>query len=59
LAGKTAWALHTPRVDDLDAFSAGLAARGIESGPAETVGHSVHHAIVANPDGNPLNIGSP
>lgn len=55
-AGST---LCTLLVDDLDAFLAGLARRGIAAGPVETIDGAVRHAIVTDPDGNRLKIGQP
>jgi predicted enzyme related to lactoylglutathione lyase len=52
-------ALNTLLVDDLDAFLAGLAARGIATGPVEIIGDGVRRTIVTDPDGNRLQIGEP
>jgi hypothetical protein len=57
--GRAGSALHTLLVDDLDAFLAGLAERGIATGPVETLGGTERHAIVTDPDGNRLNVGQP
>jgi catechol 2,3-dioxygenase-like lactoylglutathione lyase family enzyme len=54
LAGS---ALHTLLVDDLDAFLADLADHAITAGPIETIGGTVRHSIVTDPDGNRLNVG--
>jgi len=52
-------ALVTLLVDDLDAFLAGLAARGVAAGPVETMDVGVRHAFVTDPDGNRIQIGQP
>lgn len=52
-------ALCTLLVDDLDAFLAGLAKRGIAAGPIETIGDDVRRTTIADPDGNRLNVGQP
>jgi predicted enzyme related to lactoylglutathione lyase len=52
-------ALHTLLVDDLDAFLAGLAQRGITAGPVEIVGDGVRRTTVHDPDGNRLSVGQP
>jgi catechol 2,3-dioxygenase-like lactoylglutathione lyase family enzyme len=51
--------LHTLLVDDLDAFVAGLAERGIEAEPVESLGGAVRRTLVTDPDGNRLNVGEP
>lgn len=51
--------LQTLLVDDLDAFVAGLAERGIESDPVESLGNAARRTLVTDPDGNRLNIGEP
>jgi hypothetical protein len=51
--------LQTLLVDDLDAFVAGLAERGIESDPVESLGAAARRTLVTDPDGNRLNIGEP
>ncbi|HEY8770534.1 MAG TPA: VOC family protein [Thermoleophilaceae bacterium] len=53
-AGK---ALVTLLVDDLDAQLAGLAERGLEAGPIETLGNGVRKATIADPDGNTISFG--
>ena len=58
-AGRVGSALHTLLVDDLDAFLAGLAERGITAGPVETIGDAVRGTVVTDPDGNRLQIGQP
>jgi hypothetical protein len=58
-AARAGSALHTLLVDDLDAFLAGLASRGIAAGPVETIAGAVRHAIVTDPNGNRLNVGQP
>jgi len=52
-------ALNTLLVDDLDALLAGLAERGIVTGPVETIGDAVRGTHVTDPDGNRLQIGQP
>jgi catechol 2,3-dioxygenase-like lactoylglutathione lyase family enzyme len=56
LAGS---ALTTLLVEDLEAFLAGLAERGIAAGPIETIGDEVLRTLVRDPDGNRLQIGQP
>jgi hypothetical protein len=56
-AGLAGSALHTLLVDDLDAFLATLADHGISAGPIETIGGTVRHSIITDPDGNRLNVG--
>jgi predicted enzyme related to lactoylglutathione lyase len=46
-------------VDDFDAFLAGLAERGITTGPVDTVGDAVRRTVVTDPDGNRLQVGQP
>jgi catechol 2,3-dioxygenase-like lactoylglutathione lyase family enzyme len=58
-AARAGSALCTLLVDDLDAFLAGLADRGIAAGPVETIGGDVRHATIADPDGNRLKVGQP
>jgi predicted enzyme related to lactoylglutathione lyase len=58
-ADRAGSALHTLLVDDLDAFLAGLAGRGITTGPVAPVGDGVRSAHVTDPDGNRLQIGQP
>jgi catechol 2,3-dioxygenase-like lactoylglutathione lyase family enzyme len=57
--GRAGSGLHTLLVDDLDAFLAELATRGIVAGPVETIGDAVRVAIVTDPDGNRLKVGQP
>ena len=57
--GRAGSALSTLLVDDLDAFLAGLAERGITAGPVETMGNAVRHTVVTDPDGNRLQIAQP
>jgi predicted enzyme related to lactoylglutathione lyase len=52
-------ALNTILVDDLDAFLAGLAERGIAADPVEIIGGAVRSTHVTDPDGNRLQIGQP
>jgi hypothetical protein len=58
-AHRAGSALHTLLVDDLDAFLAGLAERGITTGPVETIGGDVRRTEVTDPDGNRVQIGQP
>ncbi len=58
-AERAGTALHTLLVEDLDSFVAAAAGRGIATGPVEDIGDSVRHALLADPDGNRLNIGQP
>jgi catechol 2,3-dioxygenase-like lactoylglutathione lyase family enzyme len=44
-------------VDDLDAQLAGLAERGLEAGPVETLGNGVRKASITDPDGNQISFG--
>jgi hypothetical protein len=55
--GGAGSALHTLLVDDLDVFLVGLAERGIDTGPVESIGGAVRRTIVTDPDGNRLNVG--
>ncbi len=52
-------ARHTLLVDDLDAFIAGLAERGIAADPVGTIGEDVRFTTVTDPDGNRMKIGQP
>lgn len=59
-ASQAGSARHTVLVDDIDTFLAGLAERGITSGPVETMGDvGVRHAYITDPDGNRLQVGQP
>jgi catechol 2,3-dioxygenase-like lactoylglutathione lyase family enzyme len=58
-ADRAGSALHTLLVDDLDAFLTGLAERGIAASPVTTIGDGVRVAIIADPDGNRLQVGQP
>jgi predicted enzyme related to lactoylglutathione lyase len=58
-AARAGSALNTLLVDDLDAFLAGLAERGIVSGPVETIGDGVRRAEVTDPHGNRVQVGQP
>lgn len=51
--------LHTLLVEDIDAFLAGVASRGIDGGPVEVMGAGVRHAYLTDPDGNRLQVGQP
>jgi predicted enzyme related to lactoylglutathione lyase len=53
-AGK---AFITALVDDLDAQLAGLAERGIASGPVDTNSDGVRVALVTDPEGNTIQLG--
>lgn len=51
---------HTLLVDDLDAFLAGPAERGIAAGPLELIADgTVRRVLLRDPDGNRLQIGQP
>jgi hypothetical protein len=52
-------AVNTLLVDDLDAFLAELATRGITAGPVESVGDAARGTVVTDPDGNRLKVGQP
>lgn len=53
-------ARHTVLVDDIDAFLAGPAQRGIATGPVETMEDvGVRHVYITDPDGNRLQVGQP
>ena len=52
-------ALNTILVDDLEAFLAGVAERGIAADPVEIIGEAVRSTHVTDPDGNRLQIGQP
>jgi predicted enzyme related to lactoylglutathione lyase len=58
-AARVGSALNTLLVDDLDAFLAGLASRGIAAAPIQTGGGDVRFTIVTDPDGNRLKVGQP
>jgi len=58
-ADRAGSALNTLLVDNLDAFLAGLAERGITTSPVETIGDAVRRTVVTDPDGNRLQIGQP
>jgi hypothetical protein len=58
-ANRAGSALNTLLVDDLDAFLAGLAERGIPNGPVETMENAVRTTFVTDPDGNRLQVGQP
>jgi predicted enzyme related to lactoylglutathione lyase len=58
-ADRAGSALQTLLVDDLDAFLAGLAGRGIAAGPVETIGDAVRVAILTDPDSNRIKVGQP
>lgn len=58
-AERAGTALHTVLVDDLDSFVALANGRGVDTGPIEPIGDGVRHVLVADPDGNRLNIGQP
>ena len=50
-------AIHTVFVDDLDAFVASAAARGVEPATRETYDNGVRKALYRDPDGNEIGIG--
>ncbi len=56
-ADRAGSALHTLLVEDLEAFLAELANRGIDAGPIETIGVTVRHVVISDLDGNRLNVG--
>jgi predicted enzyme related to lactoylglutathione lyase len=58
-AGRAGSALHTLLVDDLDAFLAGLAERGLRCGPVETMDVGVRRTMISDPHGNRLQVGQP
>ncbi|HEY1689559.1 MAG TPA: VOC family protein [Solirubrobacteraceae bacterium] len=58
-AERAGSALHTLLVDDLDAFLAGIAQRGISAGPLEMIGDGVRRVGLADPEGNRLYVGEP
>ena len=49
-------ALNTVLVEDLEGFLAGVAERGIEPGPVETLGDSPRQSIIVDGDGNRLKV---
>jgi catechol 2,3-dioxygenase-like lactoylglutathione lyase family enzyme len=53
-AGAT---IHTLLVPDLDAMLAGLAERGLGAGSVRTLATGVRTAVLADPDGNRLQLG--
>jgi predicted enzyme related to lactoylglutathione lyase len=58
-AERAGSALNTLLVDDLDGYVAGLAERGIEAEPIESLAGAVRRTLVTDPDGNRLNVGEP
>lgn len=56
---RSGTALNTLLVDDLDAFLAGLAERGISAPPVETMDNGVRVTTLRDPDGNRLKLGQP
>jgi predicted enzyme related to lactoylglutathione lyase len=52
-------ALHTLLVDDLDAFLAEAARRGVRAGPVQSEGAAARSATIADPDGNRVKLGEP
>jgi catechol 2,3-dioxygenase-like lactoylglutathione lyase family enzyme len=58
-AERAGSALLTFLVDDLDGQIAGLAERGIEPGPVETIPGAVRTMVVTDPDGNRVQFGQP
>jgi predicted enzyme related to lactoylglutathione lyase len=50
-------ALLTLLVDDLDAFLAELAARGVVTGPVDEVVPGVRRTVIADPEGNQIALG--
>jgi predicted enzyme related to lactoylglutathione lyase len=58
--GRAGSALNTVLVDDLDAFLAGIAERGLAAAPVETTADvGVRTTTVTDPDGNRLQVGQP
>ena len=57
-AARAGGGLVTLLVDDLDAQVAALAARGIAAGPIETFGSGSRKALVSDPEGNEIGLGS-
>jgi predicted enzyme related to lactoylglutathione lyase len=51
--------LLTLIVDDLDAELAGLARRGLSTGPIDTIPGAVRKATIVDPDGNRVTFGEP
>jgi predicted enzyme related to lactoylglutathione lyase len=58
-ADRAGHALVTVLVDDLDAHLAGMAERGIETGPIETIPGPVRRTEVVDPEGNRIQFGQP
>jgi predicted enzyme related to lactoylglutathione lyase len=58
-AARAGTALLTLLVDDLEAHVAALAARGLATGPVETVPGVVRRAVITDPDGNTITFGEP
>jgi predicted enzyme related to lactoylglutathione lyase len=58
-AARAGNALVTLLVDDLDAEVAALMARGIETGPIETIPGAVRTAQITDPEGNRIQFGQP
>jgi hypothetical protein len=58
-AARAGSAYHTLLVDDLDAFLAGLAERGVTTSPVQTIGGGVRRTEARDPDGNRVQIGQP
>jgi len=56
-AGVPGTALQTLLVDDLDEILAGLAERGIATGPVQRIGERVRFVIVEDLDGNRIKVG--
>jgi predicted enzyme related to lactoylglutathione lyase len=52
-------AFLTVLVDDLDAYLAGLAERGIAPGPVDTLSGGTRVALVTDPEGNTIQLGQP
>ena len=55
--GRAGHGVATLFVDDLDAWVARFAARGVEPDERETYSNGVRKAIYRDPDGNELGIG--
>jgi predicted enzyme related to lactoylglutathione lyase len=58
-AERAGSALNALLVDDLDAFLAGLAERGIEAGAPDANAAGVRRVYLSDPDGNRLQVGQP
>lgn len=57
-AGHAVVTVFVDNVDDLDAFVAGIARRGIEPAERETYGNGVRKAVFRDPEGNEVGFGA-